>query len=68
MKKGKPQARRNRVDSRPAETTKEIAMRLSAPGDREALRKAELNRNLRSITKRLDALIAYVNRPPSASR
>ena len=42
--------------------------RMDASAARNKAVHRQIDRNLRSITKKLDALIAYVNRPASAPR
>ena len=77
MKVDNAQARWDRMVARLNKTMEEISKRMDASDQARARRKAvhrkidvhrQIDRNLRSITKKLDALIAYVNRPASAPR
>ena len=71
MKMDKAQARWDRMEARLNKTMEEISKRMDASDETAARRRAvhrKIDRHLRSITKKLDALIAFVNRPASAPR
>jgi hypothetical protein len=71
MKMDKAQGCRDRMDARLNKTIEEIGKLMDTSDEVMARIDAvgrETERNPRNITKKLDALIAFVNRPASAPR